>query len=121
MRARSAAGRARDDTSDAGHRAVQPVSGSLTSGADDRIITAGNNRRGTPARVLAAVLIGLGLAVIFGSAPALRWTETLPDGRLTAALHNAAAKWNHTLSPLGVSRPHDWLRAMIRAFEAMHF
>ena len=121
MRAKLAAGRARDSTSDTGRRAVQPVAGSLTSGADDRIITTGNNRLGTPARVLAAVLIGLSLAAVFGSGPALRWTETLPDGRLTAALHDAAAKWNDTLSPLGASRPHDWLRATIRAFEAMHF
>lgn len=117
MRAGSASGRARDEASNIEQR----KDGSPSGGGDNRIITAGKDGRGAPRRVAAAILIGISLAAVFGSGPTLRWTETLPDSRLTAALHDAAARWNETLSALGLSKPHDWLRATIRAFEAMHF
>ena len=126
MRARAAASGARDKTSSTGQRKVRPASGgSVTggpiAGGDNRIIAVSSDRRAAPSRVLAAILIGISIAAIFGSGPTLRWTETLPDGRLAATLHDAAAKWNEALSPLGASRPHDWLRATLRAFEALHF
>ena len=115
-----AAGRARDEAPDAGQHRIEPASGTLVRGGDDRIITAGD-RRGTPARVLVAVLIGMGVAPVFASGPALRWTETLPDSRLTTALHDAAARWNGMLAASGAFQLHDWLHARTRSFEAMRF
>jgi hypothetical protein len=99
--------------------AGEPTGG--PTGGDDRIVAASSTRRGTPAQVLRAVLIGVILAAVFGSGPLLHWTEMLPDGRLAVALHDAAAWWNGMLSTLGIARPYEWLRRLTRAFEAMRF
>lgn len=90
-------------------------------GADGRIVAAASSRRGTPAQVLRAVLIGLVVAAIFAPGAALRWTETLPDGPIATALGGAAAQWEEALSAAGASGPREWLRHAARAFEAMRF
>jgi uncharacterized membrane protein len=92
-----------------------------SSVGDNRIVAAANSRRGTPAQVLRAVLIGFVVAAIFAPGAALHWAETLPDGPVATALSDVAARWNEALSAADASEPREWLHHAVRAFEAMHF
>jgi hypothetical protein len=91
----------------------------IQTGADDRIIETGGNF--TPARVLGVLLMSCALAAVFGSAQLVGWTESLPDRPASRILHDAALGWHSAMSEIGATRPHDWLRGLIRGFEAMRF
>jgi hypothetical protein len=91
-----------------------------STGTDERVIAAPAGR-GTASQVLRVVLLGCTVAAVFGSAPLLGWTEALPDNGLTAALHDAATRWNDAMASIGATAPRDRLRAGLRAVEAKHF
>jgi hypothetical protein len=89
-----------------------------SSGADTRILDAGNSRRGTPKQVFVALLLGCAVAVMFGSAPLVGWTKDLPDGAVTSQVQDAAVAWDRTLSRFGADRPYAWLHGMVRRMRA---
>ncbi len=90
-----------------------------TGTADDRILTQPGPPR--PLRVLGILCLATALAALLTSAPLLAWTETLPDGALPRLLHGAAVAWNGAMQAMGATKPHAWLRALVRWCEARQF
>jgi hypothetical protein len=84
-------------------------------GADPRILQAAT--RTSPSRVLRVLLLACALAAVFGSAPLLAWTASLPDGQAARLLHDAAMAWNSAMSAAGATRPYGWVRSLVRATE----
>jgi hypothetical protein len=83
-------------------------------GADDRILDAGNSRRGSPVQVLCALLLACVVAGVFASGPIAGWARDLPDGPITEHVQDATVWWDQSVSRFGAARPYDWLHKLVR-------
>jgi hypothetical protein len=83
-------------------------------GSDNRIIDAGNSRRGSPAQVLRALLLGCAVAGVFASGPIAGWARDLPDSPIAEHIQDATVWWDQTVSRFGADRPYDWLHRLVR-------
>jgi hypothetical protein len=71
-------------------------------------------RGGTPRQVLAMSVIGTLLLAVF-AAPDLRsWLDRMGGGPVLEPLQNAAAEWEAEVARLGLTAPHEAIRAAVR-------
>jgi hypothetical protein len=72
-------------------------------------------RRGASARqVLALTFLGVLTLSFFGSGDLPSWVGCLGRGPLIDRAQALATQWDDTMASLGLSRPHEALRALIR-------
>jgi hypothetical protein len=72
-------------------------------------------RRGASARqVLAMTVIGLLALALFASRDLPSWAGRLGDGPLTERTQALATEWDDAMQSLGLVRPHEALRNLIR-------
>jgi hypothetical protein len=72
-------------------------------------------RVGASARqVFAVTVIGTLFLAFFASRDLPSWSERLGDGPFGAAVQRAAAEWDDAMASLGLTRPHEALRATVR-------
>jgi len=71
-------------------------------------------RGGTPRQVLAIALIGTLVLAVFASRDLSSWLERMGGGPALAPLQHAAAEWDNTIARLGLVRPQEALRSLIR-------
>jgi hypothetical protein len=72
-------------------------------------------RRGcSPGQVLALTLVGALVLAVFASRDLSTWLDRLGGGPLLEPLQQAAAQWDGAMDRLGLTHPHDALRAAIR-------
>ena len=71
-------------------------------------------RGGSPRQVFALTLVGALVLAVFASRDLSSWLDRMGGGPLLAPLQRAAATWDDTMATLGLTRPHEILRAAIR-------
>ena len=72
-------------------------------------------RRGASARqVLALTFVGVFTLALFASRDLPCWVGGLGSGPLIDRAQALATQWDDTMASLGLTRPHDALRALIR-------
>ena len=71
-------------------------------------------RGGSPRQVLALTLVGSLALAVFASRDLSSWLDRLDHGAMLAPVQRAAATWDDTMATLGLTRPHEILRAAIR-------
>jgi hypothetical protein len=85
----------------------------LSSGTDG--IPAGAKRRtGSPGQVFAACAAGALVVALLSSPESPSWTERVGDQPFGAAAREAANAWNDRVARLGLTWPHQALRAIAR-------
>lgn len=85
---------------------------STTSG--DAIPLRLRRRGGSPRQVLALSLVGAVVLAVFASRDLSTWLDRQGGGPAIEALQQAAAQWDGAMDRLGLTRPHDALRAAMR-------
>ena len=72
-------------------------------------------RLGASARqVLALTLVGVLALAAFASRDLPSWSERLGDGPAGLAAQKLAAEWDEVMASVGLTRPHEALRDVIR-------
>ena len=90
---------------------LQPAPSTITADA----IPLGLRRRGVSARqVLALTFIGTLTLALFASRDLPSWVGGLGSGPLIDRAQAVATQWDDTMAALGLTRPHEALRALIR-------
>jgi hypothetical protein len=79
--------------------------------AADAIAPAARRRSFSSRQVFAAVAAGAVVLALFASSDLPSWGEELSQGVLTPSLRRAAGAWNGAMEQLGLTRPHEALRA----------
>jgi hypothetical protein len=69
---------------------------------------------GTPRQVLALTLVGTLVLAVFASRDLATWLDRQGGGPVMEPLQHAAAQWDAAMDRLGLTRPHDVLRAAMR-------
>jgi hypothetical protein len=69
---------------------------------------------GTPRQVLALTLVGTLVLAALASRDLATWLDRQGGGPLIEPLQHAAAQWDGAMERLGLTRPHDALRAAMR-------
>ena len=69
---------------------------------------------GTARQVLALSLIGTLVLAVFTSRDLATWLDRQGGGPIVEPLQQAAAQWDGAMERLGLTRPHDALRAAMR-------
>ena|SRR5437870_3562661 len=69
---------------------------------------------GSPRQVLALTLVGTLVLALFASRDLSSWLDRMGHSPILAPLQRAAAIWDDTMTMLGLTRPHEALRAAIR-------
>src|SRR5581483_3745996 len=86
--------------------------------SSDAIPLALRRTGGTPRQVLAMAVIGTLLLAVFAAPDLSSWLDRMGGGPVLEPLQNAAAEWNAEVTRLGLTAPHEALRAaMQRAVE----
>lgn len=71
--------------------------------------------RGASSRqVLAMTLIGALVLAVFASRDLVTWLDRQGGGPILEPLQQAATQWDGAMDRLGLTRPHDALRATMR-------
>jgi hypothetical protein len=71
-------------------------------------------RGGTPRQVLAMTVIGTLLLAVFAAPDLSSWLDRMGGGSLLEPLQNAAAEWRDAVARLGLTGPHEAIRAAMR-------
>jgi hypothetical protein len=69
---------------------------------------------GSPRQVLALTLIGTLALAVFASRDLSSWLDRMGDKPVLMPAQHAAAGWNGAMQQLGLTRPNDALRELIR-------
>ena len=90
---------------------ISPPTSTITADA----IPLALRRRGASARqVLALTFVGVLSLALFASRDLPSWVGGLGSGPLIDHAQALAAQWDDAMASLGLTRPHDTLRALIR-------
>ena len=71
-------------------------------------------RGGSPRQVFAIALIGTLVVAMLASRDLVTWTERLGDSRAIQTVQSLAAEWDDAMAKLGLVRPHEELRLLVR-------
>ena len=69
---------------------------------------------GTARQVLVLTLIGTLVLAVFAAPDLASWLGRMDGGPIIAPLQHAAAAWDDAMGRLGLTRPHEALRATVR-------
>jgi hypothetical protein len=69
---------------------------------------------GTPRQVLAISVIGTLLLAVFAAPDLSSWLNRMGGGPVLEILQNAAAEWEAEVARLGLTAPHEAIRAAMR-------
>ena len=69
---------------------------------------------GSPRQVVAIILVGTLMLAALASRDLSSWLDRLGDGPVLAPLQHAAAEWDGAMAKLGLTRPAEELRFVIR-------
>src|SRR4051794_4194871 len=69
---------------------------------------------GTPRQVLAMTVIGTLLLAVFAAPDLSSWLDRMGGGPVLEPLQNAAAEWQASVARLGLTAPHEAIRAAMR-------
>jgi hypothetical protein len=75
----------------------------------------------TPRELLAVVLIGSVVAVLFGAVPLARWVNALPDFPGVSTAQQAADRWREVARGWQLDAPYDALHRAARDAEGARF
>src|SRR3954464_8538660 len=84
------------------------------SSTGDAIPLALRRTGGTPRQVLAMIVIGTLLLAVFAAPDLSSWLNRMGGGPLLEPLQNAAAEWEAEVARLGLTAPHEAIRAGMR-------
>lgn len=80
----------------------------------DAIPLALRRNGGTPRQVLAMTVIGTLLLAVFAAPDLSSWLDRMGGGPVLEPLQNAAAEWQAAMTRLGLTEPHEAIRAAMR-------
>ena len=90
---------------------LAPAPSTITADAIPLVL----RRRGVaPRQVFALTLIGLLTLALFASRDLPSWVGGLGSGPLIDRAQAAATQWDDAMASLGLTRPHEALRALVR-------
>ena len=69
---------------------------------------------GTPRQVLAMSVIGTLLLAVFAAPDLSSWLNRMGGGPILEPIQNAAAEWEAEVARLGLTAPHEAIRAAMR-------
>ncbi|HEX2152231.1 MAG TPA: hypothetical protein VHG31_09595 [Stellaceae bacterium] len=69
---------------------------------------------GTPRQVLAMSVIGTLVLAVLAAPDLSSWLDRMGGGPVLEPLQNAAAEWNAAMGQLGLTEPHEAIRAGMR-------
>jgi hypothetical protein len=69
---------------------------------------------GTPRQVLVMTVIGTLLLAVFAAPDLSSWLDRMGGGPVLEPLQNAAAEWEGAVARLGLTAPHEAIRAGMR-------
>jgi hypothetical protein len=69
---------------------------------------------GTPRQVLAMSVIGTLVLAVFAAPDLSSWLDRMGGGPVLETLQNAAAEWDAAMVRLGLTEPHEVIRATMR-------
>jgi hypothetical protein len=93
------------------HEPLPPAPSTITADA----IPLALRRRGVSVRqVLALTFFGVLTLALFASRDLPSWSERLGDGPVGMKLQALATQWDDAMASLGLTRPHEALRDLIR-------
>jgi hypothetical protein len=82
--------------------------------SSDAIPLALRRHGGTPRQVLAMSVIGTLLLAVFAAPDLSSWLNRMGGGPVLEILQNAAAEWEAEVARLGLTAPHEAIRAAMR-------
>src|SRR3954469_14597265 len=91
-------------------RTAAPPAASST----DAIPLSLRRKGGTPRQVLAMSVIGTLLLAVFAAPDLSSWLSRMGGGPMLEKLQNAAADWEAEVTRLGLTAPHEAIRAAMR-------
>jgi len=71
-------------------------------------------RGGSPRQVLAIALIGATVLAVFASHDLASWLDRMGNDPMLRPVQQAAAEWDRAMDRLGLTRPAEGLRDLIR-------
>ena len=80
----------------------------------DAIPLALRRKGGTPRQVLAMSVIGTLLLAVFAAPDLSSWLDRMGGGPVLEPLQDAAAEWEAEVARLGLTAPHEAIRAAMR-------
>ena len=89
----------------------RPVPSTITA---DAIPLALRRRGASAGQVLALAFVGVLTLALFASRDLPSWVGGLGSGPVIDRAQALATQWDDTMASLGLTRPHDALRALIR-------
>jgi hypothetical protein len=93
----------------------QDLPGAATPSIAADAIPLSARRVGASARqVFAVTVIGTLFLAFFASRDLPSWSERLGDGPIGVTAQRAAVEWDDAMATLGLTRPHEVLRATVR-------
>jgi len=69
---------------------------------------------GSPRQVLVLTLVGTLVLAVFAAPDLASWLDRMDGGPIIKPLQRAAAEWDDAVGRLGLTRPHEILRAATR-------
>ena len=96
-------------------RELQEIPPAATASTTTDAIPLALRRQGaSPRHVLAITFIGILVLALFASRDLPSWVGGLGDGPLIEWAQPLATKWDDMMASLGLTRPHEALRNLIR-------
>jgi hypothetical protein len=93
------------------HEPVAPAPSTITA---DAIPLALRRRGVSPRQVLALTFIGVLMLGLFASRDLPSWVGGFGSGPLIDRVQSLATQWDNAMASLGLTRPHEALRDLIR-------
>jgi hypothetical protein len=92
----------------------EPLAPAPSTTTADAIPLALRRHGGSPRQVLAITFIGILALALFASRDLPSWVGGLGDGPLIERAQPLATKWDDAMASIGLTRPHEALRDLIR-------
>ena len=92
----------------------EPLAPAPSTTTADAIPFALRRQGASPRQVLAITFIGILVLALFASRDLPSWVGGLGDGPLIERAQPLATKWDDAMASLGLTRPHESLRDLVR-------
>jgi hypothetical protein len=92
----------------------EPLAPAPSTTTADAIPLALRRQGASPLQVLAIAFIGILVLALFASRDLPSWVGGLGDGPLIERAQPLATKWDDAMASIGLTRPHEALRGLVR-------